>query len=164
MRFIELYQYGIFFLRIIIFRQIKYSLIGFILIVCPFHQLCSSPFVFTLLRISIRYTDRIGEIGFAPPQITEFWHILTIPDAILLIIRETMNRIDIRTFRKLLQTTFHVKRINAFIHRILIPHTDYNRLVRFENFLINIAGHFTDRSLIFAAISLGETFRLTFSG
>ena len=72
MRFIELYQYGIFFLRIIIFRQIKYSLIGFILIVCPFHQLCSSPFVFTLLRISIRYTDRIGEIGFAPPQITEF--------------------------------------------------------------------------------------------
>ena len=75
-----------------------------------------------------------------------------------------MNRIDIRTFRKLLQTTFHVKRINAFIHRILIPHADYNRLVRFENFLINIAGHFTDRSLIFATIPLSDAFRLTFSG
>ena len=75
-----------------------------------------------------------------------------------------MNRVDIRAFCQFLQITFHIKLANTFIHRILIPYTDHNLLVRLEYFLINIAGHLADRLLILTTISFRETFRLTLSG
>ena len=93
MCFIKLHQYRIFFISIIVFRKIKYSFIRFILVVSPFHQFCSSPLIFTLLRIDICYANRIGKIRFTPPQITEFRYVLTIPYTIFPIVRKTMNSV-----------------------------------------------------------------------
>ena len=64
---IKLYQYWIFFLRIIIFGKIKQSFVRLILVIRPLQKLNRSPFIFILLGISGCYSDWIGEIRFTPP-------------------------------------------------------------------------------------------------
>ena len=163
MGFIEIHDNGVTFRRIVIIRQIQQSPVAFSLEICPLDQFHRTPAVILLLRVRVCYLHGTDEIGFTPPDITEFMVILTNVHAIFPVIGHLIKIQGIRPFHQFTDFAGGSQHVNPLVESFGIPCFQQNILFRVNPLGIVIRFQQTQRGIIFPSPAVREGIHCIFT-